>query len=150
MNLENYDCEGQMELEDYLKSLSKEKVKQKSGKKAIPEELPKVGQSLEELKSLYPIKSIEWIRADSWNYKILKNPLQDDVYYVIHLYKGTYIFTYMAYAKDKWWWWDSWKHIWTVKDDDEDILAWVSIPSEFMKKDRCLPELLGMNGIIEE
>ena len=149
MNLENYDCEGQMELEDYLKSLSEAKVKHKSNKEKILDELPKEGQTLEELRNLFPIRSNDWIKSDSWTYKILENPSQDDVYYVIHLYRGTYIFTYMAYAKNKWWWWDSWKHIWIVKEDDEDILAWVALPSEFVKNDRSLPELLGLNGIIE-
>ena len=106
-----------------------------------------------ELEERYPIPepTSRWMKEegwyDTWHYSEIEKPEQDDVYYGIHEFKDCWIYSYVAWARGKWWEWDSWFKKW--KPSRENIFAWVRIPSRYLQEDKSLHEMLGMNGIID-
>lgn len=109
MNLDGYECEGQMNIEEWLQQLDN------------PE-----------------IPSTDEIPSKAWHYTASEQPEQDDVYYCITVYKDTWIYKYMAWRADRWWFYDSYMKKYFSCNDK--VLAWVYIPKVMQDKDPCLPE----------
>ena len=114
-----------------------------------------LSEKLDAIKERYPIpdigkyKSLEgW--TDDWHYCEMDSPKQPGVYYGIAIFgeNETYIYSYYAWAKGKWWSWDSWRNKWKKLPCFETMLAWTQIPSMYRKNDVSLPDRLGLRGII--
>ena len=86
----------------------------------------------------------DWI--DDWHYCAEELPEVQDIYYCIELYKDTYIYRYLAYARNKWWYWDS--YFSKFMESKIEVLAWVQIPGLYRKVDKYLHQMYGMDGII--
>lgn len=130
MNLDNYECDGQMTITEWMQERDYSQV--------YP--IPKLSSKVRDEEG--------WI--DDWHYCDKENPSEVDVYWGIMLYLPTdcYIYGYMAWAKDMWWTWDSYKGQWMHVCSFEKPLAWVQIPLLYRKKDKGLPDKLGLKGII--
>lgn len=107
------------------------------------------------LEQKYPIPKDEKYRSeegwyDDWHYCEMEKPAEVDVYFGILISDGSehYYYEYIAWAKDKWWFWDSWFHKWKDMPHFYTPLAWVKIPTLYLQKDAGLKEKLGLRGII--
>lgn len=87
--------------------------------------------------------------CDIWHYTDEEDPDEVDIYWCFaNNYKKYEHSGYYAWAKDKWWWWDNWKHEWKPCNDNHVVIGWMKIPTNQRKKDVMLPEMFGMKGII--
>lgn len=110
MNFEHYECEGQIELEDYLKSLEK-------------------------LRKKYPIPDfLDQIKSDQWNYVDEEMPKGDGIYYGISILERTYIYKYFALIGGGWHYFETYSSKWLPTDT---VIAWVNYPSAWKLTDKC-------------
>lgn len=123
---ENYECDGQVTIAQFLRIKAKEK----------------------ELQEKYPIprtyqKDEGW--QDDWHYTEMELPKVSKVYYCIHkCFKSEhYMYTYMAWAYGHWWAWESYTKKWLFVNDGRRAwmkpFAWVEIPDLYLRTDECLP-----------
>lgn len=127
MNFDNYECDGQLNIADYLS----DQRKRMEEKYQIP-------------------RNKKWQReegwSDDWHYTELETPPESKVYYTIHQFKNSYIYGYSAWAKGFWWYFDSYGKKWNpIRPDLKEIripFAWVEIPGLYMKVDTSLHEML--------
>ena len=99
------------------------------------------------------LPSKRWLEEDGycdiWHYTDEENPDEVDIYWCFaQNYKKYEHSGYYAWAKDKWWWYDTWKHEWKSCNDNHVVIGWMKIPTNQRNKDVMLPEMFGMNGII--
>ena len=128
MNFDNYECDGQMTINEWMLD--------KSIEEKYP--IPKPNDRNRALEG--------W--SDDWHYCDIESPSEPDVYYGILLFGDCYIYTYIAWAKNKWWQWDSYKMEWKSVAHFNKPLAWTQIPVLYRQKDTSLHDKLGLRGII--
>ena len=145
-SFDNYYCEGQLELNDWLQQLEQTQPKEPE------EEHNNFGTSKEQLRDYYGIPSTQEIKSSDWDFCLDKLPEEDDVYYTIsYLPGGGWLYTYKAFAKDSWWHWSQTKQKWEkIVEAKDNPFAYVTIPMEYRMKDKKLKTLLGLDGIIGE
>ena len=128
MNIDNYECDGQMTITDWMNERDFSEI--------YP--IPKLSKKVREDEG--------W--CDDWHYCDKETPPETDVYYGIVIFNETYIYTYLAWAKNKWWEWESYQGKWMPVCHFNKPLAWVRIPLLYRKRDTSLHDKLGLRGII--
>lgn len=123
MKLDNYECDGQINIYDWLKDEkpTKEKLDAKY-------EIPRDHQ-----------KEEGW--TDDWHYTELETPKEHGIYYCIHygLNSDFYNYTYMAWAYDHWWAYAGYGDKWLIVNERRKWLhpfAWVTVPDLYYRTDK--------------
>lgn len=111
---------------------------------------------LQRLKDKYPIPRLSkdilseegWI--DDWHYCEIEEPDEVGVYFTISELSNSeyWTYTYRAWAFGKWWHWDFWTHKFR-QETFKQPFAWVRIPSKYLRVDKSLKDMLGLEGIVK-
>ena len=110
---------------------------------------------LQRLKDTYPIPRLSkeilseegWI--DDWHYCEIEEPDEVGVYFTISELSNSeyWTYNYRAWAFGKWWHWDYWTHKFR-QETFKQPFAWVRIPSKYLRVDKSLKDMLGLEGIV--